>query len=65
MNRNKVAMLALLAATLFSASAAMAGTKRTCDRINHALKSGKSEEQVAKDLKVSVAKVKECATQKH
>jgi uncharacterized protein (DUF433 family) len=65
MNHNKLAMIALLGATLFSASAAMAGTKTTCDQINRALKSGKSEEQVAKDLKVSVAKVKECNVQKH
>lgn len=65
MNRNRLAMIALLGASLFPASAALAGGKATCDQINQALKSGKSEEQVAKEFKVSSATVKQCAGQKH
>jgi hypothetical protein len=65
MKSNKLQMLTLLGATLLTASVAMAGgPKVTCDQIQQALHSGKSQDQVAKGLKVSSATVKQCAAQK-
>jgi uncharacterized protein (DUF433 family) len=65
MTPNKTALLILLGATLMTSSAAMAGSKVSCTQIRKALQSGKTTEQVAKDLKVSATQVKNCSAQKH
>lgn len=63
MKRNVVGMMLAVGAVLVLASAAMADSKVTCGQIQQAIKSGKSEDQVAKDLKVPAARVKECQKQ--
>jgi len=56
--------LPMLAATLVLGSAAMAKQPpASCERIRHALDSGKSQQQVAKDLKTSESHVKGCTMQ--
>jgi len=55
---------AMLAASVAVAQMPAASPKVSCDEIQKALSSGKSENDVAKELKVSVARVKECAKQK-
>jgi hypothetical protein len=57
-------ILALLGATLLGAPAAMAAAKVTCKQIRHELKAGKSQDEVAKQLKVSAARVMDCSTTK-
>lgn len=66
MKNHKLQILTLLGATLLSASVAMAGeSKVNCDQIRHALQSGKSQEQVAEELKVSTSSIKQCMADKH
>lgn len=65
MKANTVALTALLAALAPAAPAAMAAPRATCAQIQQALKSGKSEDQAARDLKVPLARVKTCQKQTH
>ena len=75
MNRMGTGMLALLATAALAASPALAAKKSThhtvtCKQIKDALDSGKSAEDVAKDMKVKESRVKAiakdgCTTTKH
>ena len=60
-------LMALLAVTLLGASPASAETTKhkthhavSCKQIKDAIASGKSADEVAKDLKVSASRVKSC-----
>ena len=54
----------MVAASLFLVSAAIAKQPPpSCERVRHALEGGKSQLQVAKDLRTSETHVKSCATQ--
>jgi hypothetical protein len=60
-------LLALIAAASLAGSPALAAKRAarhtvTCKQIKDALDSGKSADDVAKDLKVSAARVKSCTT---
>jgi hypothetical protein len=57
-------ILALLGAALLSSPAAMAASKVTCKQIRHEMKAGKSQDEIAKQFKVSAARVKDCTATK-
>ena len=67
MKRTSVGLLALLAAGLLVAAPVSAATRRaarhagpTCKQIKDAIASGKSADDVAKEMKVSATRVKNC-----
>ncbi len=67
--RKVLAALSVLGGAILASSVALAQKpaakpKVSCDEIQKALSSGKSENDVAKELKVSVARVKSCAKEK-
>jgi hypothetical protein len=66
MKRHGTSLAIILAVALFTASTVLAAdTKKPCSEIQSALKSGKSQDQVAKDLKVPLSRVRQCAGQAH
>ena len=67
MKRTSVGLLALLAAGLLVAAPVSAAKRRaarhagpTCKQIKDAIASGKSADDVAKDMKVSATRMKSC-----
>jgi hypothetical protein len=57
---------ALLGGLLLAASTAIAAdAKKPCSEVEKALKSGKTEEQAAKDLRIPLSRVRECAQHPH
>ncbi|GIW40334.1 MAG: hypothetical protein KatS3mg076_0911 [Candidatus Binatia bacterium] len=63
MKRRTRKALSFLVGVLFVAPAAAWAGGVTCDQINQALQSGKNQQQVAKELKVSLSQVRKCAEQ--
>lgn len=61
--RQSIIGLAAVLSFALPASSAMAA-KPTCQQIEQAVKSGKTEQQVAKDLKVSLSHVHKCTKEK-
>jgi len=63
--KSMLVVASLVAATALMASPAVAKTHHrvTCKQIKDALAGGKSEDEVAKDLKVSASTVKHCSAQ--
>ncbi|HLK12615.1 MAG TPA: hypothetical protein VKW76_14660 [Candidatus Binatia bacterium] len=66
MKRISIGLFALAAATALVASPALAKkahhTAVTCQKIKDAIASGKTADDVAKEMKVSAARVKACTT---